>query len=110
MNIEKAAQINHEIIIEMQKMIGDPVVPSWDDAPEWMKQSTRDGLSNHATSAEHNHALWMTDRVNDGWVYGETKDEEAKTHPCLIPYAEVPIEQRLKDVSMLVLKRFISQG
>lgn len=30
-------------------------------------------------------------------VYGEVKDGEAKTHPCLVPYEQLPPAQRLKD-------------
>jgi hypothetical protein len=35
--------------------------------------------------------------MNEGWVYGETKDPVAKTHPCLVAYNDLPIEQQVKD-------------
>lgn len=40
---------------------------------------------------------WMDDKLKDGWMYGETKDPEAKTHPCLVPFKELPIFQQKKD-------------
>lgn len=36
--------------------------------------------------AENVHETWAKGRINDGWVYGEERDDEKKTHPCLIPY------------------------
>ncbi len=32
-----------------------------------------------------------------GWRYGLKKDPAAKTHPCLVPYWQLPAEQRRKD-------------
>lgn len=43
------------------------------------------------------HQSWCDFKAADGWVYGEVKDAEAKTHPCLVPYEELPEEQRIKD-------------
>jgi hypothetical protein len=34
---------------------------------------------------------------SEGWEHGETKDVERKTHPCLVPYDELPPEQKRKD-------------
>jgi hypothetical protein len=39
----------------------------------------------------------MADKVAAGWHYGEVKDAEAKTHPCMVAYEELPFEQRVKD-------------
>jgi hypothetical protein len=46
---------------------------------------------------EASHISWMTQKVADGWKYGEVKDAEAKTHPCIRPFAELPREQQAKD-------------
>ena len=32
-----------------------------------------------------------------GWKYGEIKDEKAKTHHCMVPFSELPVEQQAKD-------------
>lgn len=39
----------------------------------------------------------MAQKANDGWVYGPVKDPEAKTHPCMVPFDELPYVQRKKD-------------
>jgi len=40
---------------------------------------------------------WLEDKKKDGWVYGEVKDAEAKTHPCIVPFEELPEFQKKKD-------------
>lgn len=32
-----------------------------------------------------------------GWRYGAVKNAEAKTHPLMVPYAELPAAERRKD-------------
>uniref|UniRef100_A0A8C3P7U1 Ryanodine receptor 1 n=1 Tax=Chrysemys picta bellii TaxID=8478 RepID=A0A8C3P7U1_CHRPI len=36
--------------------------------------------------AEHTHEKWAFDKIQNNWTFGETIDEEAKTHPMLRPY------------------------
>ncbi len=39
--------------------------------------------------AEHVHDVWAEGRMAEGWTYGERRDDDAKTHPGLVPYAEL---------------------
>ena len=39
----------------------------------------------------------MKDKVDAGWVYGEEKDEEKKTHPCLMRFEQLSEFQQKKD-------------
>jgi hypothetical protein len=39
----------------------------------------------------------------DGWRYGEAKDEGAKTHPCPVPFAELPEDQQRKDALFVAI-------
>jgi hypothetical protein len=81
--------------------IGDTSQSDWEEAPGWQKDSAISGvryrLDNPHDSAEAQHIRWMQDKLDDGWVYGDVKDSDKKTHPCLVPYADLPIEQQLKD-------------
>ncbi len=36
--------------------------------------------------AERVHETWMEARLSDGWVYGEQRNDELRTHPGLVPY------------------------
>jgi ryanodine receptor 2 len=40
--------------------------------------------------AEHVHDTWAQRRMDEGWSYGSERDDQAKTHPCLVPYDELP--------------------
>ena len=53
--------------------------------------------SGEIQTPRQSHEAWMKDRRAAGWVYGVTKDEDNKTHPCLVEYEELPEEQRVKD-------------
>lgn len=46
---------------------------------------------------EDQHKAWVAEKKSQDWIYGEVKDANAKTHPCLVPYAELPEHQKLKD-------------
>ena len=48
----------------------------------------------------------------DGWTYGETRDDRAKKHPCLIPYAELPDSEKEYDrrTAMETLKAVLAPG
>lgn len=46
---------------------------------------------------EDQHKSWCDAKISDGWKYGDVKDAEAKTHPCLVDYSELPAEQQAKD-------------
>lgn len=36
--------------------------------------------------AAHIHAVWARGREKEGWVQGPRRDDEARTHPGLVPY------------------------
>lgn len=40
--------------------------------------------------AENVHEVWAQSRMAQGWTYGEIRDDIKKTHPCLVPYNQLP--------------------
>ena len=100
MNNQSIARVTHEANRAVQVETGDPAVsPHWDDAPQWQRDSATEGVEKALDGAtpEELHEAWCEFKRNDGWVYGDVKDADAKTHPCLVPYAELPADQRAKD-------------
>lgn len=47
-----------------------------------------------------------------GWTYGEQRDDELKTHPCLVPYEDLPEVEKDYDrnTSIGTLKLIIKFG
>jgi hypothetical protein len=57
-------------------------------------------------SPKESHDNWMNAKIKDGWIYGEVKDVDKKTHPCLIPYEKLPYEEKIKDWISLGITRY----
>ena len=47
--------------------------------------------------AKNVHEVWAQSRMEQGWVYGEERNDTLKTHPCLIPYEELPEVEKAYD-------------
>jgi len=96
------AQVAHEVNRDYCLFLGDASQLPWGEAPEWQRTSAVNGVGFHVANpdadASASHESWMAEKVKDGWVYGETKDPEKKTHPCIVAFADLPKEQQLKDV------------
>lgn len=62
--------------------------------------------------AENVHEVWARDRMNQGWTYGEHRDDKLKQTPCLIPYNELPEEEKEYDrnTSQETLKLILKLG
>lgn len=99
--IDKVAHICHEVNRAYCLSIGDSSQPHWSEAPDWQKSSARNGvekiLNGEIKAPEQSHESWMAEKVAAGWTFGPEKNPELKQHPCMVPYAELPAEQRVKD-------------
>lgn len=101
LTIEQIAEISHETNRQYCKALCDNSQPAWKDAPEWQRESAVNGVMFHKANPDApdsaSHGSWLAQKEEDGWVYGEVKDEAKKTHPCFIPFDELPKEQQRKD-------------
>lgn len=99
--VEHIAQVAHEANRAYCRTIGDFSQPSWDNAPEWQRESAIAGVvflqDNPDATPADSHASWLTLKEAEGWQYGLVKDPEQKLHPCMLPYNELPPEQQTKD-------------
>lgn len=43
------------------------------------------------------HDIWAQNRINEGWTFGEHRDDERKQTPCLVPYEQLPEEEKTYD-------------
>lgn len=101
MDRTKLARAAHEINRAYCASLGDTTQAAWADAPEWQKASALAGVDMHTANPdatpEQSHESWLAQKTAEGWAYGEVKDAEKKLHPCFLPYAKLPLEQRAKD-------------
>jgi hypothetical protein len=101
MTIEQTAKMCHEVNKAYCEAIGDHSQVPWNEAPEWQQGSAINGvifhLNNPDAKPEDSHNNWWKEKIADGWKYGPVKDTEKKEHPCMVPYEELPLEQRVKD-------------
>jgi len=92
----------HEVNRLYCALIGDKPMPTWDDLPKSIQEGMVRGVTIHMEHVDKDpsffHDEWMKERLADGWTYGAEKDLEKKTHPCLLPYENLPESQRAKDV------------
>jgi hypothetical protein len=47
--------------------------------------------------AKNTHEVWAAARIAEGWKYGVERNDERKEHPCLIPYKELPENEKEYD-------------
>lgn len=47
--------------------------------------------------AKNVHEVWAQTRIDQGWTYGVERNDALKQHPCLIPYEELPEEEKEYD-------------
>lgn len=101
MKRELIAAVAHTINAAYCAAMGDASQPAWGDAPEWQQASALAGvdmhLANPDATPEDSHVSWLAQKTAEGWKYGKVKDAEKKEHPCCMPYAKLPKEQKAKD-------------
>lgn len=101
MNIEvlACARAAHEANRAYCAALGDYSQPAWEQAPGWQQTSALNGVQGvlAGNGPEQSHESWLAEKAATGWKYGPVKDAAKKEHPCFVPYAELPPEQRRKD-------------
>jgi ryanodine receptor 2 len=62
--------------------------------------------------AKNVHEVWAQSRIEQGWTYGEERNDELKHHPCLVPYEDLPeIEKDYdRDTALGTLKLICKFG
>ena len=94
------AQACHEANREYCISIGDHSQQTWKDTAQWQRDSAIDGVK-HAIAGDRTpaeqHEAWVLAKVKAGWTYAAVKDGELREHPCLVPYDQLPNEQKEKD-------------
>jgi hypothetical protein len=100
--IEAVARVCHEANRAYCRNLGDFSQNDWENLSENARESAFNGvllyiLRGGDVTPRQSHDDWIKHKEAAGWVYGETKDEFQKTHPCIVEYEDLPEAHRLKD-------------
>lgn len=110
---ERIARIAHEVNRTYCSAIGDMSQVAWEDAEPWQKTSALAGVvfvqEDPTATPEDCHESWREQKAAEGWVYGPVKDAEKKEHPCMVPYNELSVEQRVKDHLFRTIVKLLSE-
>ena len=62
--------------------------------------------------AKNVHEVWSKGRMDNGWKYGEERNDAKKLHPCLVPYEELTETEKEYDrnTSQETLKLIMKLG
>jgi len=88
---------------------GAPIVPMvWEEREEPFREQfvaviERQCGEQRSRSPEELHGSWMQAYFSMGWTYAERHDPAAKTHPDLVPYADLGELERDKDAVFVAL-------
>ena len=75
-------------------------------------ESPQDLLELTEKIAENVHENWSIGCIADGWTYGEIRDDDKKTTPCLVPYSELSDSEKEYDrvTALQKLKLIVALG
>jgi hypothetical protein len=110
MNREQMARVAHEVNRAYCRALGDYSHVSWEESPEWQRSSIRMEVDLHLSGdfgPEAAHNAWMKHKLDEGWRYGPIEKPEAKEHPYLVPFVQLPAEQQAKDYIFRTVVRTI---
>lgn len=103
---EQVAAIVHAAQCRLQYEQGEPV-PSlpWDSETEHVRTSCIEGVrrARNGITPEYHHEEWRKFKEAAGWKYGAEKNVLKKTHPCLVPYSDLPEYQKDKNRLFLLI-------
>jgi hypothetical protein len=97
---EEIARIAHEANRALQQVLGDEQIsPPWDQASDEDHAVSAAGvkIARYGAPPRVLHDVWMREKLAAGWTYGEVKDAEAKTHPLLVDFDNLPPAEQAKD-------------
>jgi hypothetical protein len=126
-HLERLAKAIHEDYCKKNK--GETYDMEWENLPENVKENNRDtarafadflqkagydyGLDNISyveadkfteketlDIAKTAHDVWVESKKAAGYIYGETKNANKKTHPLLIEWDKLPKEEQQKDIDI----------
>lgn len=86
-----------DFIFETSTMDND-CCPHEDDLMETFERDIYEEMAERLTMLSHNR--WVEERVSQGWVLGEARNDQNKTHPLIKPWDLLSEEQKAIDYDL----------
>jgi hypothetical protein len=105
------AQVCHAALRELRLRTGELPAPPWED----MDETDRDYVVSSVAEARRgitpaaHHDNWVAARTADGWAPGP-KNPAARTHPDLMPFAQLPQDRRVAARMFLLIVTAMTEG
>lgn len=112
--ISRIAAATHGAVREWNRTKGETDQVDWDVTPSDIKRSAIDGvryaLGDAAITPEMSHRRWVDRKLAEGWKRGMIRSHQGKTHPNLVPWNELPPDERVKDALFIAIVRAIADN
>jgi hypothetical protein len=99
---EQIAEACHENNRAYCHIQGDYTQPAWSHLTPEQKAMNVNGVEFHMAdpdvSPKASHHNWVMQKKAQGWKYGVVKDVLKKEHPEMVPYGELSVVDRGKDL------------
>ncbi|MDB4876433.1 MAG: hypothetical protein JWM41_2879 [Gemmatimonadetes bacterium] len=97
----------HEAIRQYEKSRGDHSLAPWSQCGGAAQASligdVRAIIAGSLKTPADLHEAWRAQQTDAGWVYGPVASAVTKTHPDLMPYAQLSADTRRKNVILFTL-------
>lgn len=107
----KIARICHEAHKALCNALGEFGIESWGRLSRPRRDvcigSVEAMIASPKVTSEMSHQMWLDHMVSTGWKYGPEKNPDLKEHPCIVPFSELPIEQKKKDELFAAIVRVL---
>jgi RyR domain len=106
---ERRAIFVYEVARMQAAAVNAPIVPEpWNEREEVFRTQFLDVIEmmtgpDRKSDPEELHNDWWDKYIEMGWTYGEVRDPVAKTHPDMVPFADLGWEERNKDAVFVAL-------
>lgn len=91
--LKESNRLQAEAILEKIRAIGCDIIPMTD----WTATTFSFTPDEIEYLGGMEHERWLTTMRNQGFSYADTKDEQKKTHPSMVPYTDLPEPEKEKD-------------
>jgi hypothetical protein len=110
--LDDVARVVHEALAAYCHVIGESPA-TWAETPANSRQGTHSAIDaiirGKITTRRELHDRWMGDMLRAGFKYGPRRDAEMKTHPCLLPFDDLPKDQQFKDALFLAIVKAFNE-